>query len=83
MKQEVRNFLQKFSKFSGIVQRCSFKLGNEHGQHFSERFYWHDCNIAVPYYIYMNLWLELNNWTVAQLVRTVARAAGSIPARDV
>ena len=29
MKQEVRNFLKKFSKFQGIVQRCSFKLGNE------------------------------------------------------
>jgi hypothetical protein len=29
MKQEVRNFLRNLSNCWGIVQRCSFKLGNE------------------------------------------------------
>jgi hypothetical protein len=29
MKQEVRNFLRNLSNCGGIVQRCSFKLGNE------------------------------------------------------
>jgi hypothetical protein len=34
MKQEVMNFLRNLSNCSGIVQRCSFKLGNELGNIF-------------------------------------------------
>ena len=42
--------------------------------------------MAVPQYIYMNLWLELDNWPLSlmQLVRALHRnrtAAGSIPVR--
>jgi hypothetical protein len=45
MKQEVTNFLRNLSNCWGIVQRCSFKLGNELVNIFrNASFYWHDYN---------------------------------------